>query len=130
MVFLPDKSLNFTHSKLCRSEDITVIIKTAPSYSDRREEMRKKLREINFKGDVYFIVGQGSGDLEANIQDWALREKIRVCLSRFETPKTIFIAVFELSGVKDPHKQSLLMKIYDLAITNIQVAIIFPGIKN
>ena len=30
---------------------------------------------------------------------------LRVCLSKFEAPQTIFIAIFELSGVENPYKQ-------------------------
>ena len=35
---------------------------------------------------------------------------LRVCLSKFEAPQTIFIAIFELSGVENPYKQWIVSK--------------------
>ena len=37
---------------------MTVIIKTARPYFDRRQEMRDQMAEIKFKGDVFFVVGK------------------------------------------------------------------------
>ena len=36
--------------------------------------------------------------------------RLRVCLSKFEAPQTIFIAIFELSGVENPYKQWIFSK--------------------
>ena len=35
---------------------------------------------------------------------------LRVCLSKFEAPQTIFIAIFELSGVENPYIQRIFIE--------------------
>ena len=37
--------------------------------------------------------------------------RLRVCLSKLEAPQTIFIVIFELSGVKNPYKQQISIKL-------------------
>ena len=66
-IFRSEQSFNYTTVKSCKSPNITVIVKTARSYFDRREEMRKHLADINFKGDVYFIVGESQETEEFEI---------------------------------------------------------------
>ena len=53
--------------KKCQSPNITVIVKTARSYFDRREEKRKHLAYFNFKGDLFFIVGESQEDEDLEI---------------------------------------------------------------
>ena len=55
-----DNSFNFSHetTKACVSKDSTIIVKSARSNFERRESMRNQLKDINFHGDVFFIVGQ------------------------------------------------------------------------
>ena len=36
--------------------------------------------------------------------------RLRVCLSKFEAPQTIFIAIFELSGVENPYIQRIFIE--------------------
>ena len=45
------------------------VVKTARSYFGRRHETRKKLKDINFNGDVYFIVGESGEDEAADINE-------------------------------------------------------------
>ena len=70
-----NNTFNFTHEvkKTCESIDNTVIVKSARSNFERRELMRKQLKDINFHGDVFFIVGQqrqnDSNETNAKIQN-------------------------------------------------------------
>ena len=60
---------------------------------------------------VYEILDEkAKGDLEAE------REMVllRVCLSKFETPETVFIVIFELSGVENPYKQQFPLSLKNL----------------
>ena len=55
--FDPNWSFNYTTVNKCQSPNMTVIVKTARPYFDRRQEMRDQMAEIKFKGDVFFVVG-------------------------------------------------------------------------